>query len=73
MFVLEIKDLSKSYNNISTVNKVSLNVKKGEIVGLLGANGAGKTTTFRMIVGLVTAEEGTVIFEKRDITSFSYV
>ena len=47
---------------------VSLNVKKGEIVGLLGPNGAGKTTSFYMIVGLIKPDIGNVFFNQTNIT-----
>jgi len=50
------------------VNGVSLDIKRGEIVGLLGPNGAGKTTTFYMIVGLIHPESGKVFLDGRDVT-----
>jgi lipopolysaccharide export system ATP-binding protein len=50
------------------VNKVSVDVKQGEIVGLLGPNGAGKTTTFYMIVGLITPYSGKIYLDNKDIT-----
>jgi lipopolysaccharide export system ATP-binding protein len=67
---LEIKDLAKSYGGRRVVDGVSLNVKRGEIVGLLGPNGAGKTTTFYMVVGVVEPERGQIIFDQEDITRF---
>ncbi len=68
MKILEIKDLSKSYNGKAIVQRVSLNVKRSEVVGLLGPNGAGKTTTFYMIVGVVSPSSGQILFDNRDIT-----
>ena len=62
--------LVKEYRSRRVVNKVSIFVNPGEIVGLLGPNGAGKTTTFNMVVGVVKPEEGTVNFQSRDITHF---
>lgn len=59
---LETKELVKRYRKRVVVDKVSLVVHQGEIVGLLGPNGAGKTTTFRMVVGLITADEGEIYF-----------
>ena len=50
------------------VDGVSLDIKRGEIVGLLGPNGAGKTTTFYMIVGLIRPESGRVYLDGRDVT-----
>jgi lipopolysaccharide export system ATP-binding protein len=52
------------------VNRVSLEIKPGEIVGLLGPNGAGKTTTFYMVVGLSRPDEGQVILNDEDVTYF---
>lgn len=66
--MIEIKDLVKTYNKRKVVDQVSLNMKKGEIVGLLGPNGAGKTTTFYMIIGLVKPESGQILFDDKDIT-----
>ncbi len=67
--VLRTKDLVKRYGRRTVANKVSINVKQGEIVGLLGPNGAGKTTTFYMTVGLVIPNEGKVFLNDEDITS----
>ena len=58
----------KSYGSRRVVDKVSLEVNAGEIVGLLGPNGAGKTTTFRMCIGMITPEEGRVLFNGEDVT-----
>jgi lipopolysaccharide export system ATP-binding protein len=69
---MEIKaeKLVKIYNGRKVVNSVSLNLKKGEVVGLLGPNGAGKTTTFYMIVGLIRPHSGNIFFDNEDITEF---
>jgi lipopolysaccharide export system ATP-binding protein len=61
-------NLIKTYKSRTVVNKVSINVKQGEIVGLLGPNGAGKTTTFYMVVGLIKPDAGTVFLNEADIT-----
>ena len=50
------------------VNGVDYEVERGEVVGLLGPNGAGKTTSFRMTIGLIDADGGTVLFDGRDVT-----
>jgi len=68
MHLLEIKEISKSYDGRQVVNKIDVLVKRGEIVGLLGPNGAGKTTTFYMIVGVVPPDSGQIIFDNQDIT-----
>jgi len=65
--MLEVKNLSVSYGAIAALHGISLSVKQGEIVTLIGGNGAGKTTTLRAISGLQTAA-GEVIYEGRDIT-----
>lgn len=66
--LLEARNLVKAYRRRRVVDRVRLQVSAGEIVGLLGANGAGKTTTFRMIVGMIRADEGEVFFQGRKIT-----
>ncbi len=68
MALLEAHGLVKSYSNRRVVDDVSFHVDRGEIVGLLGRNGAGKTTSFRMVVGMITPEGGTVHFEGHDVT-----
>lgn len=65
---ITVEQVCKTYKGRQVVNHVSLNIKKGEIVGLLGPNGAGKTTTFYMVVGLVKPDEGRVLYNQTDIT-----
>lgn len=65
---LHTENLVKRYRNRAVVNKVSIDVEQGEIVGLLGPNGAGKTTSFYMIVGLIKADEGRIFLDDRNIT-----
>jgi lipopolysaccharide export system ATP-binding protein len=65
---LKAVDLVKSYGRNKVVDKVSVSVAEGEIVGLLGPNGAGKTTTFSMILGLVPQDAGRVFLRDEDIT-----
>lgn len=69
MISLIAENLSKSYKNRKVVDNVSLEVKKGEIVGLLGPNGAGKTTTFYMITGIVKPDNGRVFCNEEEITN----
>ncbi len=59
--MLEAVGLVKTYKRRRVVDRVNLAVEPGQIVGLLGPNGAGKTTTFYMIVGIIAADEGTVV------------
>ncbi len=68
--VLRTENLVKKYKNRTVVNHVSINVKQGEIVGLMGPNGAGKTTTFYMSVGLITPNEGRIFLNDVDITNY---
>ena len=66
---LAVRHLVKTYGRRRVVDDVSLDVKQGEVVGLLGANGAGKTTTFYMAVGLERPQEGHVFLNGRDVTN----
>ncbi|MDR1881847.1 MAG: LPS export ABC transporter ATP-binding protein [Prevotella sp.] len=68
--VLRTENLVKRYKSRTVVNRVSIDVKQGEIVGLLGPNGAGKTTTFYMTVGLVMPNEGKIFLNEQEITKF---
>ena len=66
---LRAEHLIKSFAKRRVVDDVSLNIRKGEIVGLLGPNGAGKSTTFYMIVGRIWPEAGRVYIGERDLTA----
>ena len=65
---LEIRNLRKSYKKRVVIRDVSLSLKQGEVVALLGPNGSGKTTTFYAIAGLVSPEGGKVEIDGRDVT-----
>ena len=65
--VLLVEGLQKSYGSRKVVKNVSLQVKKGEVVGLLGPNGAGKTTSFYMIVGLVHTDAGSISIDGHSV------
>ena len=67
---LKIRNLVKSYRSRKVVNRVTLEIKQGEIIGLLGPNGAGKTTIFYMVVGLARPDDGQVFLNDEDITNF---
>jgi lipopolysaccharide export system ATP-binding protein len=67
---LRSENILKVYGKRKVVNKVSLEVNKGEIVGLLGPNGAGKTTSFYIMVGLTRAKQGRVFLNEVDISDF---
>ena len=68
MALLEVRDLKKWYGKRPVVNGVSFEVNQGEVVGLLGPNGAGKTTSFRMTIGLIDSDGGSVEFDGKDVT-----
>jgi lipopolysaccharide export system ATP-binding protein len=68
MMILRSENLVKKYKKRIVVNKISVQVQQGEIVGLLGPNGAGKTTSFYMIVGLIKPNEGNIFLNDEDIT-----
>lgn len=65
--MLKLENITKSYHDLVAVNNLSFEVSKGEIFGLLGENGAGKTTTFRMIMGLLEPNEGTILLNDKPI------
>jgi ABC-2 type transport system ATP-binding protein len=58
--VLLVEDLTKVFNGVTAVDRLSFRVERGEIVGILGANGAGKTTTLQMILGLIRPTSGRI-------------
>jgi branched-chain amino acid transport system ATP-binding protein len=66
--MLEVQGLQCRYGKISVLKGISLEVRHGELVSLIGANGAGKTTTLKAISGLVAPVGGQVFFEGEDIT-----
>ncbi len=69
MSVFQARDLVKHYQSRPVVNKVSVEVRSGEVVGLLGPNGAGKTTCFYMMVGLVRCDKGEIRLDDQILTS----
>lgn len=66
---LAVSDLTKVYQTRKVVNKVSLHIANGEIVGILGPNGAGKTSCFYMMLGLIYPDSGNILLNNIDITS----
>jgi branched-chain amino acid transport system ATP-binding protein len=66
--LLDVKNLEVRYGDLIGVSDVSLTVKKGSVVALLGSNGSGKTTTLNAIAGLINSSAGHVIFDQADIT-----
>ena len=65
---LELKNITKTYNELVAVDNVSLKVPSGKILALVGPSGCGKTTILRVVAGLITPDNGQVILEGKDIT-----
>lgn len=65
--LLAVRDLSVSYGGIKAVKQLNLELRRGELVSLIGANGAGKTTTLKAICGLLAPQSGEVLFDGRSI------
>jgi branched-chain amino acid transport system ATP-binding protein len=69
--LLSIKNLQVYYGSIAAVKGISLEVRKGEIVTLIGSNGAGKSTTLRTISGLIHPRKGTLMFQGKDLAKMA--
>lgn len=65
--ILQVEHLTKKFGGLVAVNDVSLQVRDGEIIGLIGANGAGKTTLFNMIAGAFAPTSGKILFRGSEI------
>lgn len=65
--LLQTHDVVKNFGKLAAVNKASVQIYEGEIVGLIGPNGAGKTTFFNVVTGLYKPDSGRVVFKGRDI------
>jgi len=66
--MLKVKDVNVYYGNIHAIKGISFEVKKGEIVTLIGANGAGKTTILHTLSGILKPSEGSISYKDQDIT-----
>ena len=69
--LLQVVELSKAFGGVQAVNRVSFDLRKGELLGIIGPNGSGKTTTVNLITGFVKATSGKVLYKGRDITSLA--
>jgi len=67
--MIELRDVTKRYRNLTAVKRLSLRVHRGEVFGFLGPNGAGKTTTIKMIAGLMRPTEGSVLVGGIDVAN----
>jgi len=68
--MLRVEKIHKSFDDFKAVNGADLKVEKGKLVAVIGPNGAGKTTLFNLITGQLKADQGKVIFNEEDISSF---
>lgn len=68
---IEVRNLYKDFGKKRVINDISLSIQSSEIVGLLGPNGAGKTTTFYIILGLIQANQGAVLIDGLDISTYA--
>ena len=69
--MLELKNIKKSFNGITVLDGISLNIDKGEIVSVLGSSGSGKTTLLNSLLGIIPIDDGNIILENVDITNTS--
>lgn len=69
--ILKLDNLTVSYGSIKALKEISIQVREGEIVALLGANGAGKTTTLKSLSGIVSVEKGSIDFFGKDIANLA--
>ncbi len=70
--ILEVKNLTKKYKNLKAVDDLSFEVKKGEILGLLGPNGSGKTTTMNCILSLLEFDKGSIKIFSKEMSPDAY-
>jgi ABC-2 type transport system ATP-binding protein len=66
---IEVRDLTKKFGGFTAVDRISFNVRRGEIFGFLGPNGAGKSTTIRMLCGILRPNSGTGLVGGYDIAA----
>mgnify|MGYP005745469739 FL=1 len=65
--MLEVKEISKNFGEFKAIDKLSFNVKIGDVMGFLGPNGAGKTTSMRVITGYLKSDHGSIKINNKDI------
>ena len=68
---LKIVDVEKTFNGIKVLENINFSVKKGEFLSILGPSGCGKTTLLRILIGIESADKGTIFMDNKDITNFS--
>lgn len=67
--MLELKNISKSYENVNVLNDISIQVQDSEIISILGSSGSGKTTLLNLILGLINPNSGSIFYNGKDITA----
>ena len=67
--MIEVNNISKSYNEVLAVDQVSFSINKGEVLGLLGHNGAGKTTIMKMLTGFLSPDTGTINISNMSVSN----
>ena len=67
MATIEIKNLTKKFNDLTAIDKINLEIEKGEIIGLIGPDGAGKTTLLRLLASLLKPSSGSIVVEGIDV------
>ena len=70
--IIEVKNLTKKYKNLTAVDNLSFTVKEGEILGLLGPNGSGKSTTINCILSLLNYQNGDILIFNKPMTPSAY-
>ena len=69
--IIELKNVTKKFGGITALNKASLHVGAGEIVGLIGDNGAGKSTLIKTLVGVYSPDEGEILIRDRKVSNWT--
>ena len=69
--IIELNKVTKKFGGITALNKASLHVKKGEVVGLIGDNGAGKSTLIKTLVGVYSPDEGHILIRGKEINAWN--
>ena len=69
MALLEVRNITKTFNGIHALEDVSFDIEQGSIVGLIGPNGSGKSTFFNVLMSALKKDAGTIVFDRHDITN----
>ena len=69
--LLEFKNVTAGYGRVQILHDLTFEVKKGEVLGVIGPNGCGKSTMFNALIGLITPTQGNIIFKDHDVTKMS--